>query len=320
MHADRGAPGSRPHPMALRELLAGIIDYAGLFPPAQLEMQDAVQDYAAHRSGTDAWALGRFVVPARRLEELAVAVASLGRGAGEASWRVSALVGPELAGDLERIRAFDPPRFGGGPAAVVDVVEMRVASTEIESRLREISPGPGTYVEIPVEADPRESVAALARASARAKIRTGGVTPEAFPAPVALLRFLRACVEADLPFKATAGLHHPVAGRYRLTHDPGSPTAAMYGYLNLLFATALLRRDAPEDRVAAVLAETEVDAFHFDDEFASWGEHHLDREEIRALRDRGMVAFGSCSFREPLDELRTGAPARSLAGPRQGER
>ena len=55
--------------MPLRILLRGLIDYAGLFPPASLDMADAVRNYAAYREGEHAWALGRFVVPAARLEE-----------------------------------------------------------------------------------------------------------------------------------------------------------------------------------------------------------------------------------------------------------
>ena len=31
-----------------RALLAGMVDYAGLFPPAELPLDDAVREYAAH--------------------------------------------------------------------------------------------------------------------------------------------------------------------------------------------------------------------------------------------------------------------------------
>ncbi len=48
---------------ALRPLLSGLIDYAGLFPPAAVSMADAVANYAAYRTSADAWALGRFVLP-----------------------------------------------------------------------------------------------------------------------------------------------------------------------------------------------------------------------------------------------------------------
>jgi hypothetical protein len=55
---------------SLRVLLEGLIDYAGLFPPAGLTMQDAIRNYARYRDGEYAWALGRFVVPLERAGEV----------------------------------------------------------------------------------------------------------------------------------------------------------------------------------------------------------------------------------------------------------
>ena len=81
---------------ALQALLRESIDYAGLFPPAALGMREAVENYAAYRAGPDAWALGRFVVPAARLGELETAAAELlPRAAGLAPWRIAALLGSE---------------------------------------------------------------------------------------------------------------------------------------------------------------------------------------------------------------------------------
>ena len=65
---------------SLRALLEEVIDYAGLFPPSQLSMQEAVVNYAAYRSGELGWMLGRFVVPTARLDEfLIVPATSFGR-------------------------------------------------------------------------------------------------------------------------------------------------------------------------------------------------------------------------------------------------
>jgi hypothetical protein len=49
-----------------RALMHGIVDYAGLFPPASLDMPKTVANYARYRSGEDRWALGRLVVPLKR--------------------------------------------------------------------------------------------------------------------------------------------------------------------------------------------------------------------------------------------------------------
>src|SRR4051812_41630301 len=55
----------------LRTLLAGIIDYAGIFPPARLPLEQAIRNYARYRQGPASWMLGRFVCPAAQLTPLA---------------------------------------------------------------------------------------------------------------------------------------------------------------------------------------------------------------------------------------------------------
>ena len=82
--------------------------------------------------------------------------------------------------------------------------------------------GVTAYFELPIDADP----APLAGGRGRAKVRTGGLTPEAFPAPADLARFLYRCAKARVPFKATAGLHHPIRSMQRCTYEPDSPDRA----------------------------------------------------------------------------------------------
>jgi len=76
-------------------LLHGAIDYAGLFPPAALDLGAAVANYASYRSGTACWALGRLIVPAARLRELEAAAAPC-FPTGVHPWRISALAGGKL--------------------------------------------------------------------------------------------------------------------------------------------------------------------------------------------------------------------------------
>ena len=82
-----------------------------------------------------------------------------------------------------------------------------------------------------------------------------GITKDAFPKTSELIRFLRGCVQAGLPFKATAGLHHPLRAEYRLTYAPDSPTGVMFGFLNLFLATAFLRAGMAESEAARLLEE-----------------------------------------------------------------
>ena len=289
-----------------RPLLAGGVDYAGLFPPAALDLPAAARRYAEHRAGPDSWALGRFVVPAARLGELEQEAGSFAPRHPAEPWRLSALLGADPAADLKALGEFNCRHAAPGAAALVaDAVEARADSVEAIGRLLGAVPAwAQAYVEIPLTADPAPLVAALARRGARAKARTGGVTSEAFPAPADLLRFLRACTAAGVPFKATAGLHHPLRAEYRLTYAPDSPRGTMFGFLNLFLTAAFLRQGMTDADAARLLDERSPKAFRFGPDAIEWRGHRLVRAEVEAARAGGIVAFGSCSFTEPVEEAR----------------
>jgi hypothetical protein len=240
---------------SLRALLEGLIDYAGLFPPAALSMQDAVRNYARYREEEYAWALGRFVVPADRAHEV-------------------------------------PSAF---PLSILGVDEVKAANADDIERIARDSGGRVVYVEISDVALLPE----LARHGLRAKIRTGGVTAEAFPPIADVAAFLRACKDAGMAFKATAGLHHPLRCVKPLTYAPDAPTGTMHGFLNVFLAAAFL------DHADEVLRENDARAFAFDDDGASWRGHRVTTEELRIMRRDFATSFGSCSFEEPIGDLRT---------------
>ena len=160
------------------------------------------------------------------------------------------------------------------------------------------------YVEIPLDRDPAPLVAAIARRGGRAKMRTGGVTPDAFPPAEAVARFLRACTDAGVPFKATAGTPPPLRAEYRLTYAPDSPRGTMFGFLNVFLAAALhAARHGERGRgPAAGGARPRGDPLRRPTR-VEWQGHRLDRSAIAAARATGIVAFGSCSFTEPVGEL-----------------
>lgn len=285
---------------ALRTLLHETVDYAGLFPPAGLDMPAAVANYAAYRAGPDAWALGRFVLPAARLAELERAADPL-LTPGD-PWRLSALLGPDVAADADRVGDFDR-RHRARRTAVVDAVELRAADDEAIARAAALVPvGATAYVELPLGGDVAPLVRAVARAGMRAKARTGGTTPDAFPPSEDLARFIEACIAADVAFKATAGLHHPLRGAYRLSYEPDAATGVMFGFLNVFLATALLEAGASRVEARALLEEGDPDALRIEHDAVAWRAHRLGARALAAARSR-MVSFGSCSFREPVDEM-----------------
>lgn len=291
----------------LRALLEGLIDYAGLFPPAGLDMAAAAGNYAAYLRGGDAWALGRFVVPAARLDELeGAAAALLPRTRDARPWQLSVLASADPVHDAEAIFAFNERHAHvAAGRAVIDMLEAKAADMAALARaVRSTPAGVTAYVEIPIDQDPADLLAAMSTHGARAKVRTGGVTPEAFPAPRELARFIRIAADQGVPFKATAGLHHPIRAAYPLTYEPGSPSGTMYGFLNLFLAAAFAHEGLAIAEIEEILEERSASAFAFDDAGVRWRGLYAGPETLAALRTRVALSFGSCSFTEPVGDLR----------------
>lgn len=282
---------------ALGTLLAGLVDYAGLFPPAALPMREAVRNYAAYRVGPHQGMLARFVLPAARLEEC-VALVPLARHPGDVfPWPLAVLAG---AADAAALDAFDATH---GTEARVDTVEAKAEDAAGISGLGAAFGGRTVYVELPVRPDPSGLIAACGQLGLRVKIRTGGVTPEAFPSPDEVMRFLAACVTHGVPFKATAGLHHPLRGEYALTYDAGSARGTMYGFLNVFLAAVFLRAGRTVAEVAPLLEERDASAIAVTADGVTWRGMHVSAADIAAARAAFAGSFGSCSFEEPVQDL-----------------
>ncbi|HEY4138764.1 MAG TPA: hypothetical protein VGN65_09945 [Casimicrobiaceae bacterium] len=285
---------------ALRPLLSGIVDYAGLFPPAALDMATAVRNYTDYRRDDASWMLGRFVAPVSRLDELARELRALDGAAGD-EWSIAALLGGDVAGDVIKIAAFNEDLAG---AARVDVLEGRFTSAEAIARAASVAGDRfAIYAEVPIDREPRELIAAIAGAGINAKVRTGGVTPEAFPSAADVVRFMRRCAEARVQFKATAGLHHPIRAEHRLTYAPDAPSGPMYGYLNV-FLTAALLLELTDEEAFDLLEERDPRALTVSRDSIRWRDHELRADQANAAREQIASSFGSCSFREPVDDLR----------------
>jgi hypothetical protein len=240
---------------ALRALLQGLIDYAGLFPPASLALDRALANYHHYRDGKYAWILGRFVIPASQLQRV-------------------------------------PAKFGAPFAVLSDVDQPSAAA--IESK-QVVSTSRPTYCEVNIE-----QLDAVKAVGGYAKIRTGGIAPDAIPSVETLAAYSTACAERRLSFKATAGLHHPIRSPHPLTYEPDAPVATMHGFVNVFLAATFAWHGKAD--IAPVLAETDQAAFRFDDR-AHWRGLSASSEQIAEARRHFAHSFGSCSFEEPIADL-----------------
>ena len=242
----------------LRALLANLIDYAGLYPPAALPLRIVLERYRGFLASPDAWILNRLVLPLAKIREASM----------ENNWRITALVDDE-------------------PGPLPRQVET------LEAKLPHKLSLP-TYCEAPIGQI----------ADAYIKIRTGGLTAEAIPSADEIADFLCDAAARRLPFKATAGLHHPLRSLRPLTYAQDSPQAMMHGFLNVFLAAAFAWHGTKRGVILEILNETEAGAFEFGEKAITWGGHRLSTQQISEARRDFAHSFGSCSFEEPVTDLR----------------
>lgn len=295
---DTGTEATR----SIRALLAGAIDYAGLFPPAGLSMSEAVINYATYRNSNFNWMLGRFVLSVAQLDDFISAAGDFISRDAENAWHLSALAGEDLTDTVTRVKNFNS-RYSGG--AVIDSLEVKANSTsKIENTMNAVPPGIETYFELGLNEKFPELLATIAVCGGRAKIRTGGLTPDAFPKTPEIIRFVKTCLGANVPFKATAGLHHPIRCFRPLTYESNAPTGTMHGFLNLFLMSGFAREGYRPQLLEEVMEEEFEEVFQFDANGATWrSEYSLTLPQIERLRQTGIQSFGSCSFGEPVADL-----------------
>jgi hypothetical protein len=289
---------------SLSGLLRGVIDYAGLFPPAKLSMSEAMTNYLRYRGGENSWIVSRFICPVSRLGELEQ---ELGKG-GTPDCVPLSVVGTggadisQFEFNLERDCA-EMNRFEKAvqDKCTIEAFEIRSPSNADILQVIHDLEGFGevdVFVELPWGEGMQEGLAALAESEwLGAKARTGGLEASAVPSPQELASFLRDCLHLDLPFKLTAGLHQP------LYHFDASLGANAHGFLNVLCATALTEEsDLSTSEIEEILTEQRPDAFVFGESGFGYGDLGASLEEIESIRAL-FVAIGSCSVDEPLEGL-----------------
>lgn len=309
----------------LRAFLRGLIDYAGLFPPELLSLEPAMQNYARYAGEADNWMLGRFIIPAGRLPELDAFEDLFSE---QLQFRFSVLGHPALKMDVfdaaratvSDVRAFEHRRRG---AAVGDLLEMKVQPDRLELSAMEdylalldtlfsgeLSEPTRAFFEVPLlgvgwTSGVEKTVRAIADFNGGRekkvfglKLRCGGVTADAFPEPEAVTTALLICRDAEIPFKATAGLHHPVR------HYSESVETMMHGFLNV-FGGAILARVHGFDSstLERMLSDEHAPHFNFSDDGFRWMEWSASTEEIAEARETFGISYGSCSFDEPREDL-----------------
>ncbi|CAN5203516.1 hypothetical protein BH20ACT24_BH20ACT24_02590 [soil metagenome] len=275
--------------------------------------------------------LGRFVCPASRLDELARALPAPG---DEEPWEVSVVL--DAAGEswqaglsegLQAVRRFldsvgekavvtmlesrlPVDGLGGIGEALVEAIPPLVEAVEAAGVRNPVVP----FLETPMDEEWERSLphALEAVATAReslagrdgdcrppaAKIRCGGERADAFPSPEQVAVFIAECGRLRVPFKATAGLHHP------FRHVEEATGFVRHGFINLLAATALSdAHELPPQTMTDILAAQDPGEFSITPDEVGWRDHRTGPEAIARARRDLLVSYGSCSFDEPVGDL-----------------
>jgi len=285
-----------------RALLSEIIDYAGLFPPAQLSMPEAVLNYANYKNGNYNWMLGRFVAPVSRLEEFLESARNFFTKDTKKVWRLSVLASEDISETIGKIEDFNRKNK---PYVVCDALEAKANTSSLVKEIAKATlPELATYVELPLGENLADMVSTLSVNHLRGKIRTGGTSVEAFPPALEILRFVQICLEANVPFKATAGLHHPLRCIKPLTYEADAPEDTMNGFLNLFLATGFAKENFELRLLEELMEDESPESFEFVENGITWRQKHfLSHAQLVRLRQQNIVSFGSCSFTEPIEDL-----------------
>jgi hypothetical protein len=294
---------------SLQALLAESIDYAGMFPPCSLPLEPALQNHANYVRAPEAWMLNTFVLPVEQFDaakELLspfdplhpLRVAALGQKTADAEAFLEALEEADtairsLSRNVDLISITHLEMFLPHDVSLVLLEQARSFLGDL----------PVFWETPPDKAE--QTIALLAEYNSDAdlatfgyKLRTGGVTADAFPSSAQIARALVAPATHQLPIKFTAGLHQPI----RLYRD--DVKTKMHGFLNVLGAAVLAAEHRWDAHQTSLMLEDETaDSFSFTDDFFAWRQWKIDVERLQ-YRRKFVSSFGSCSFDEPREDLR----------------
>ncbi|PSK97224.1 hypothetical protein CLV30_12323 [Haloactinopolyspora alba] len=275
-----------PVPANLPALFDHLVDDAAVFPPGNLPLPSAVTAHLGHRRQWYAPFVGPLLCPSSRLAELGELITGT-------ALDVRVVVDTGTAGVLEAVDTVT-----GDSRMVLRGVELALRGDPLaDTAARAVAAvdaalgGPDddvpAYVEVPLQPGWERALDVVAEAGHRAKLRTGTPEPGGAPPEADVAAFLTGCLDREVAFKCTAGLHHAVR------HTVGDH--AEHGFLNVALAVGDILAGAERETAAATLADGDVAR-------VTGRAAELPTATATSVR-RWFRSFGSCSIDDPLGEL-----------------
>lgn len=303
---------------SLHTFMSRVIDYAGLYPPANLPLEEAITNFVHYQSDPEVWMLSRFIIPARRLSELSPLADHIFSEERISSFSALGRSGNDVESffdnldiDLMDINRF---RIEHGPKVLVDMFEtvipavVLLESSTTDDLITETADILLIDDLIPVFEAPfgegwESRVKTLIKSIQKLenvgfKLRTGGVEAHMFPSPEQVAWAIATARDAMIPMKATAGLHHPIR------HYDENVKTKMHGFLNVFGAGILAHaKRLSVKQIESIIEDEDPSSFKFDEEGFSWKDISANNKQIAEARKSGLISFGSCSFDEPREDL-----------------
>lgn len=311
------------HLKSFRAFANKIIDYAGLFPPASLNLHDAFTGYSNYIKSEHKWMLSRFICPAKLFPELETIAGNIIESSNE-TFSFSVLGGSgnndeslinRFKTDLEKTLNFC---LKYSKKVCIEVFELKLHENSEhislfskinESIKNEFKNNVDIFYEVTLNNNWKEILSSVTEAISEInrtshnktgfKLRTGGITASSFPSSEKVACVIKTCKENIVPLKTTAGLHHPVK------HYREEVQTKMHGFINIFGAGIVAHsRNLPENTLIEIINDEDAGSFHFTDESFSWKDYSVTVSEIEEARKNFILSFGSCSFDEPVEDLK----------------
>ena len=295
---------------SLQHFLDKLIDYAGLFPPAKLEIQPSLKNYAEHIHSTDRWIMSQFIIPVSRLHAIPSDVMEK---YSEVFPLSLSLISPDICNEIDIATQIlekyeNLTIFTGHESRIsvlstfsqhlLDIHQLRKNQNLDFVSFYEVEPS-DNWVSQMNEAVSKISIFnAEYETNIGFKLRCGGVEAYMFPSAEDIAHAILACREAGVPMKFTAGLHHPVR------HYSESVKTKMYGFFNIFIGGMIAHKfSLGIDTIITALLDDNPENFTFDENGLSWKKYSISNFEIQKYRQESFISYGSCSFDEPREDL-----------------
>ena len=314
---------------SLKSFLNNLIDYAGLFPPAGLDLDSALANYRKYHKSEFDLALSRFILQVSRLSETSDILRNTDLTEKDLNFSILPTPGKNIK-ELKENIISDVIACKNFIAEFPDSIEINTFEIKLPDELFESYDSHKFYDLICYINEKLNSVTDkgtvvffegtlksvwqknseylidsvyknnLSNTPSGFKLRTGGLTPDAFPDSKQIAFCIKKCLDTKVAMKFTAGLHHP------FRHSDKSIGAKMHGFVNVFGAgITAMRHDITDAGIVEMLDDEDPDNFKFTNDSFSWKGWQSEIDDIDFARKDLVLSYGSCSFDEPIDDLKS---------------